>query len=376
MRLLICTQKVDINDPILGFFHGWIIEFAKRFESVIVICLEEGRHELPANVRVISLGKEAGISRAKYVRRFYSYIWRERNNYDVVFVHMNQIYVILGGLFWKLWDKKIGLWYTHRAVHFQLRLAACLADEIFTAAPESFGLKTKKLYVIGHGIDVEKFTRGARHAHSGQFPLSDSPGIHPVGSVLHGHDAPLSGSHSNPCLISIGRITRIKHWETLIEAVDRLKRESIEVRCAIVGSPVTADDDSYFNELKELVKSKGLQDAVSFKAAVPQSEIAAYYHDNDLNLNLTPTGGIDKVVLEGMAAGCLPLVSNEAFKAVFGPYADKLIFKFKDASDLAAKIKALWQTDRMPITAYLLEKARADFDVRTVVGKISEVMQG
>jgi len=346
MRLLICTQKVDIDDPILGFFHRWIVEFAKHFESVVVVCLEEGRHELPENVRVLSLGKEAGISRAKYVRRFYSYIWRERKNYDAVFVHMNQIYVILGGLFWKAWNKRIGLWYTHRAVHLQLRFAACLADEIFTAAPESFGLKTNKLHVIGHGIDVERFAKETHRAREGLR------------------------------LVSIGRVTHIKHLETLIEAVGLLRRESIEVDCTIVGSPVTADDDTYFNELKESVKSKGLQNNISFKPAVPQSEIAAYYHDNDININLTPTGGIDKVVLEGMAAGCLPIVSNEAFKPIFGDYADKLIFKFQDPIDLAAKIKALWHSERSPIAAYLLEKVRADFDVRTVVGKISEVMLG
>ncbi len=409
MRLLICTQKVDRDDPILGFFHGWIIEFTKHFDSVIVVCLEEGKHELPANVRVLSLGKEkvkrqkakgkiasqkskfeadtfqapssqllasSFSDRLRYAARFISIICRERNNYDAVFVHMNQIYVILGGLLWKAWNKKIGLWYTHRAVHLQLRLAACLSDEIFTAAPESFGLKTKKLHIIGHGIDVESFARGARHAHSGLFPLSDSPGIHSVGNVLHGHDAPLSHSHQNLRLVSIGRITRIKNLETLIEAVGLLRRERTEVHCDIVGSPVTADDDSYFNELKESVKSKGLQDRVHFNHAVPQSEIAAYYLGNDFNINLTPTGGIDKVVLEGMAAGCLPLVSNEAFKAVFGQYADKLIFKFQDPLDLSDKIKALWQTDRTTIAAYLKDKARADFDVRTVVRKLSEVMLG
>ena len=58
MRLLIVTQKVDREDDLLGFFHQWIIEFAKHCESVTVICLEEGSHRLPSNVRVFSLGKE------------------------------------------------------------------------------------------------------------------------------------------------------------------------------------------------------------------------------------------------------------------------------------------------------------------------------
>ena len=77
-----------------------------------------------------------------------------------------------------------------------------------------------------------------------------------------------------------------------------------------------------------------------------------------------------------MAAGCLPIVSNEAFKPIFGSYADKLIFKFQDPADLASKIKALWQIDRTAIATYLLEKVRADFDVKTVVRKLSDVMLG
>ena len=32
MKLLIITQKVDSADPILGFFHQWVEEFAKHCE--------------------------------------------------------------------------------------------------------------------------------------------------------------------------------------------------------------------------------------------------------------------------------------------------------------------------------------------------------
>ena len=55
MRLLILTQKVDQNDDILGFFHGWIREFSKNFETITVISLGVGEYNLPANVRVLSL---------------------------------------------------------------------------------------------------------------------------------------------------------------------------------------------------------------------------------------------------------------------------------------------------------------------------------
>ncbi|MCH8889170.1 hypothetical protein IID26_01965, partial [Patescibacteria group bacterium] len=79
MKLLLVTQKVDIDDPILGFFHRWIEEFAKQCEKVTVITLFEGKHNLPENVKVLSLGKESGAPRLKYVSRFFTYTWRERN---------------------------------------------------------------------------------------------------------------------------------------------------------------------------------------------------------------------------------------------------------------------------------------------------------
>jgi hypothetical protein len=102
MKLLIITQKINKNDPILGFFHGWVKEFSKHFDSIVAICLEKGEYDMPTNVKVLSLGKESGHSKVKYLLNFYKFIWQERNNYDAVFVHMNPVYVVLGGLLWKI----------------------------------------------------------------------------------------------------------------------------------------------------------------------------------------------------------------------------------------------------------------------------------
>jgi len=59
MKLLIVTQTIDSNDPVLGFFVRWVEEFSKQCEEVTVICLQKGEYELPKNVRVFSLGKES-----------------------------------------------------------------------------------------------------------------------------------------------------------------------------------------------------------------------------------------------------------------------------------------------------------------------------
>ena len=70
MKLLIITQKVDIEDDNLGFFHRWLEKFAEKVEKLYVICLWEGKHSLPENVKVYSLGKEKGYSKLRQFFRF------------------------------------------------------------------------------------------------------------------------------------------------------------------------------------------------------------------------------------------------------------------------------------------------------------------
>ena len=157
MRLLIVTQKVDEHDAVLGFFHRWIVGLAKHCERMTVICLEEGAHHVPENVKVLSLGKEKKRSRLQYLTRFYRYIWRERNNYDAVFVHMNQEYVLLGGFIWKILGKKIVMWRNHAKGSWKTRIAVFLSDRVFCTSPQSFTAQFKKTKIMPVGIDTDFF---------------------------------------------------------------------------------------------------------------------------------------------------------------------------------------------------------------------------
>jgi len=58
MKILVITQEISRQSPVLGFFHGWLAAFSKRFESITAVCLKKGDYDLPANVSVFSLGKE------------------------------------------------------------------------------------------------------------------------------------------------------------------------------------------------------------------------------------------------------------------------------------------------------------------------------
>ena len=226
MKLLIFTQIIDLNDDVLGFMHGWIAEFARNCESVTAVCLKMGEHNLPPNVKVLSLGKERGKSRLKYVFNFYKYLWQERKNYDKVFVHMNYEYVVMGGIFWRILRKKIGLWYAHGKVPFQLRLAEKLTHVIFSSTKSGCRLVSPKINVIGQGIDTEKL-------------------------LITDYEWRLNNRNK---IISIGRISPSKDYETLIKAVEILKNQGIKLKAEIIGGPAMESDKEYLSLLEQEIK--------------------------------------------------------------------------------------------------------------------------
>src|SRR3989344_827850 len=338
-KLLIITQKVDRSDPILGFFHRWLEEFAKNTEKLTVICLEKGEYNLPENVKVLSLGKEnlnlgsnpssrslgfdpRKTTKLKYLFNFYRHIWRERKNYDTVFVHMNPEYVILGWASWKILGKKIALWYVHKYVNLKLRFAEKLADKIFTASPESFRLSSRKVEITGHGIDVEKFKISRPQS------LSDSFGGQPNSKVR---------------VITAGRISPVKNLEVLIESFGILQNSKIDFVVKIAGGPATKSDNIYFEKLKLTVLQKNLQNSVSFAGPISYSRIQDFYHEGDIFVNLSETGSIDKSGLEAMASGIIVITSNEAFKSILPV---KYFLENKTPEALAQKIKELFSESR------------------------------
>lgn len=335
MKLLITTQKVDKDDAVLGFFHRWIEEFAKSYELVTIICLEEGAHSLPANVRVLSLGKENGASRQKYATRFLKYIWQERDEYDAVFVHMNPEYAVLGGMFWKLWGKRVALWYTHRQVNLKLRLAVFFADVIYSSAKESMRVKTNKARFVGHGIDMDRF--------SPRVPGSFEPL-----KILH-----------------LGRITRIKNIDVIMKAAAELKGRVDKFH--IVGDTVTEDDKVYMAELATLSQKLGIESLVSWDGVMKNTDALAVAN---VSVNAAPHGGMDKSVLESFAAGVPCFVSNSAFRALVG---DTFAFQERDSVSLAEKIEGfLAKPDKRQVVEELCQRVRREYSVENIIKKINE----
>lgn len=320
MKLLLITQKVDKNDPVLGFFHKWIEELSKRFASIKVICLGEGEHSLLENVEVFSLGKgkkvassQYLVSRVKYVWNFYKYIWKLRTQYDSVFVHMNQEYVLLGGVFWNIFGKKVYLWRNHPKGSFLTRIAVALSEKVFCTSDSAFTARFGKTEVVPVGIDTSIFNLESRIKNLESRKRS---------------------------ILFLSRMDRIKRPDLLIESLNILNNQGIDFVSNFYGDPTPGTHD-FYNSLKSKVSSLGLSEKVKFYNGVPNYKTPDIYNNHKIFVNLTPSGSMDKTILESVSCGCIPIVVNTFFKDIFDP---NMIVK-EDAKDISDKIKFWLEAD-------------------------------
>jgi glycosyltransferase involved in cell wall biosynthesis len=309
MKLLICTQKVDKDDDVLGFVHRWIEVFAQTFDEITVICLYKGRVDLPQNVRVFSLGKEGGVSRFKYVKNFYTYAWKERKHYDAVYVHMNAEYVILGWWLWKLLGKKVSLWYNHTFGNWKGKLGFAFANIIFHTSPYAFSAGRKKSIRMPAGIDTVFFKKDPQFS------------------------APKNS------LISVGRISKVKYIDVLIDAAIEIDKQNTPLTLDIYGAP-DKKDLSYYDRVKIQAQDLEKKGKLVFKGSIPFTELPPLYNSHEIFINLTPQGNYDKTILEAMACERLSVVSSIAFNDAL-PEAFR--FKEQDSRDLAAKLINLFK---------------------------------
>ena len=305
-RLLITTQAVDLDDPVLGFFHNWIVEFAKHCESVEVICLKEGRHNLPGNVRVHSLGKETGRSRIKYLLNFYRYIFSARSKYDAVFVHMNQEYVLLGGLWWRLWGKKVVLWRNHKMGSWQTKVAAHLAQVVCYTSPAAYVAHFKNAVKMPIGIDTDIFKP------PNTLPQTDS-------------------------ILFLGRLDPVKKCAEFMTVLETLVEPGAPFHADIYGEP-TIVGDLYAEAF--LTRAKLLQNTgfVTPYGAIANEKTPAVYAAHAIYVNLTPSGSFDKTIGEAMASGCILVVANEVLRGVIP---DEFIVDPNDTNKVASTIKMI-----------------------------------
>ncbi len=355
MRLVFVTQVLDRQDAVLGFVSRWVEGLAGAAERVRVVALEVGdTSSLPANVDWVEIGRRGSIRR--FLRYRKALLGAFKEGFDGVLTHMVPRYSSVAAPYARRAGAAHFLWYTHKGVDQRLLSALDVVDGAFTASHESLRVDTPKKIVTGHGIDAAHFEGPRTPSVPGRMRL-----------------------------LSVGRVTPSKDPMTVIEAVDRLRKNGRDVTLAWAGGALARGDDEYGSMVSQAIEGRGLADAVSFVGEVPYPDVPDLYHGADLFVNASKTGSVDKVVLEAMAAS-LPFVScNESIPPVIaGTFPDRAVrdqyaFSAGDSESLAKAIMGWIEAEPAAVarqSSALSGLVRGEHDVDSLMQRLVARMEG
>lgn len=350
LNVLMLTRRVDKADWLAGFAHGWVERLAQhpQVKHLTVICLELGEYDLPDNVTVYSMGKEQGYGRLKLLQTLWDHIASVAPNTDVIFGHMIPRYVLASLPYILRYRIPVVQWYTHRKVTLELRLVHLFASQMVTASAESFNLKSDKLTILGHGIDMRKFV-----------PSSTLP--------------------TEQRIIAVGRLSPIKHYETLIEAVSLLVQDPAfaDVRVEIAGGLTPQQGEAYAQSLYDLVNELAVKEHITFLGPVAHEDIPDLLHTATSTVNLCPTGGVDKAVIESLASGVPAVVRNATFVDLLGTDREALWCPDLDPQCVAHKIANLLRmpdAERQQLGLDLRQRVQQQYDLDGLVNRLVAVL--
>lgn len=346
MRILMIVQLVDEGDWLRGFIVPWIRALAARVEHLDVLALEQREADLPQNVAVYSMGKEHRHSRLQELFAFHRTLSQLAPKVDVIFSHMTPRYTWLAAPYARLYGKPQVLWFVHRQVTWELRLAHWAATRITTASPESFSIPSPKVHVLGHGIDLTHF----------------NPADNPAQDNL---------------ILSVGRLSPIKNHDVLIRAAAHLRDQGCDFQMVIAGG-ATEENPEYPLYLTSLIKELDLDSQVRLLGAVPYREVASLYHQAALTVNLCPTGGMDKAVLESMASGIPTLVHNRTFLPLLEDDTAALWCESLNPESVAAQLVHLLSQppgSRAALGKRLSERVRAEYSLGSLADRLVSVFE-
>jgi len=335
MKLLIVTQAVDENDPILGFFCQWLSEFAKHATRITVIANSVGEYELPSNVEVHSLGKERGGSRLSRTIEFIGLLFSLRKEYDTILVHMTPEHAVLAVPIAGLMGKRLYLWYNHPERGVFLQLALPFVTKVFYTSPESASASASRSERMPVGIDADVFT-------------------------------PAGGTRDPSLIYMQGRISPSKRIDVALGALRILHERGIRAHLRVVGPVAEGYGVRLRTEFKDLFESG----AVEFGASLPNRLTPAEYRNAAVSLNLAREGHFDKSALEAMACETPVIVGSRTFR---GLVPDSWIIEEPDAIALANRLESFFklsESERHDIGVRLCEKVASEHGLSALAERL------
>ena len=197
----------------------------------------------------------------------------------------------------------------------------CVGEPVRRHVQKHYDPDPEKLTVIPRGVDMKAFD-----------PRTvDSSKVTALREEL--------GLGNKVVIGSVGRISRVKDFETVIAAIGSLASEINELQGVIIGG-TKGDKQNYAENLKRLAENT-CPGRITWAGS--RSDMPAAYSCCDLVVNASPLmGNVARTILEALAMD-KPVLSTqlEGLEQLVRDAENGYVFKTGDANDLADKIKLL-----------------------------------
>lgn len=170
-------------------------------------------------------------------------------------------------------------------------------------------------------------------------------------------------------LLFVGRISKNKRIDNLIETVFYLKKKIPDIKLYVVGE----DWGGIKGDLEELVEQKGLQNNVIFTGKVrTRGELSQYYSKARFFVSASEYEGFGISVLEAMAAGLTVIVNDiESFRDFVKDGQNGFIVDYSKPKEIATIIYNLLNSNLVQIESTARKTAKK-YDWEKLIGDIEE----
>jgi glycosyltransferase involved in cell wall biosynthesis len=228
------------------------------------------------------------------------------------------------------------------------------AEKLGIAPPEKLGY-------LGNGVDLNRFNRD-RLDQSQQTQLRQSLAIPESAELLVG---------------IVGRLTRKKGSEQLVEAAAKLIPQFPHLQILIIGGELSTDPEPYYYQLKERIKTLEIENHVTFTG--DRDDIPEVMGLLDIFCLPTYTHeGLPRSIVEAMAME-LPVVTTDirGCREVVLPETTGLIVPPRDSEKLAAALGTLLASPELRQQYGQAGRARveAEFDENMVFERLAKFYQ-
>jgi glycosyltransferase involved in cell wall biosynthesis len=276
--LVVLNYCMDSSHPSLAHQISIVIRLASKFDHVIVITTSYSGEELPDNVHVkkISWRSRSHLRNAfNLFLEFLKVYWKWRPNYT--FSHMAPLSSIVVAPLTRLFKIPHALWYAHAQKTKLLILAVSLVDVVLSSTRGSFPLETRKLTLIGQGVDSSIFARQS-HAKVSKFNF-----------------------------LYAGRMDASKNIESIVNVLAKLKSKYPEICLTLIGNG------------SSLIAKSFKKEWISTKDSVKHNLLPREFEKHGTFIHAF-IGSLDKVLVEAVMMKVPVISTNPEFISGFHSY--------------------------------------------------------